>query len=547
MKEGECPVCEGKRLKQESLLVKIGSFNIADLVELTLEELGEMVDEYHNNTGVFFDACSDDDRKVAGPILKEIRSRLKNLLSVGLYYLTLNRSVNTLSGGEAQRIRLATQLSTGLTDVIYILDEPSIGLHSKDNQKLIDTLKELRDIGNTVIVVEHDTAMMEQADHIVDIGPGAGREGGEVIAEGTPQEVMENPKSLTGQYLSKKATIEPAKKPHKGNGKNITIHGATEHNLRNIDVTIPLGKFVCVTGVSGSGKSTLISRILSRALHKSFYRAKTEPGEHDKITGTDNIDKVISIDQTPIGRTPRSNPATYTGVFTAIRDLYTNVPEAKMRGYSAGMFSFNVKGGGRCEACSGEGYVRIPMQFLTDVYVECNICLGQRYNKEALDIHYRQKNIAEVLEMTIEEAARFFNDTPAIADKLNILRDVGLGYLKLGQPATNLSGGEAQRIKLATELSRRATGKTLYILDEPTTGLHYGDIKRLLHILSKLVEKGNTVLTIEHNLDVIACADWIIDMGPEGGKRGGELVAEGTPEEVMQIERSLTGHFLNMR
>ncbi|MBT4220905.1 MAG: excinuclease ABC subunit UvrA [Candidatus Magasanikbacteria bacterium] len=544
MREKICPVCEGKRLKRTSLSVFIGEHAIADVVDMTIEEAYNLFHEVNEKKGLLYKTLGAKNRKIALPIIQEVTKRLQNLMDVGLYYLTLNRSMNTLSGGEGQRIRLSTQLSTGLTDVIYILDEPSIGLHPKDNDKLIATLQRLRDLGNTVIVVEHDADTMQAADHIIDIGPGAGHDGGHVVAEGTFAQIKKNKSSITGEYLTKKRVITPPKKYRKGNGKHITIVGATEHNLKNIDVSLPLGTFMCVTGVSGSGKSTLISSILSRALSKHFYRAKAEPGAHKKITGISHIDKIISVNQSPIGRTPRSNPATYTGVFTAIRDLFTTVPEAQMRGYGAGMFSFNVKGGGRCEACSGEGYTRIPMQFLTDVFVECGECHGKRYNKEALDIHYRQKNIAEVLSMTIEEAYQFFRHIPAIGDKLNILRDVGLGYLHLGQPATTLSGGEAQRIKLATELSRRSTGKTLYILDEPTTGLHFEDIKRLLQVLQRLVDKGNTVLTIEHNLDVIKSADWVIDLGPEGGKRGGDIVAEGTPKDILKVKSSLTGKYL---
>jgi excinuclease ABC subunit A len=565
MREKECPTCDGHRLKPESLFVKVGDYSIADFVELTIEEAVEFFqtlaeqrgssrlrksrnnaenNSKNNKNSPTKLSLSKQQEAIATPIIKEIITRLNDLMKVGLYYLTLDRAFTTLSGGEAQRIRLSSQLSTGLTDVIYILDEPSIGLHSKDNDKLIDTLKTLRDLGNTVIVVEHDKPMMEAADHLIDVGPGAGEYGGEIMAEGKPAYVKKQTKSLTAGYLTGKEEIPTTKKYRKGNGKKLDILGATAFNLKNIDVSIPLGKLVCMTGVSGSGKSTLISNILSRSLSKHFYRSKAEPGTHKSIKGMSNVDKVISIDQTPIGRTPRSNPATYTGVFTAIRDIFTNVPEARMRGFTAGMFSFNVKGGGRCEACAGDGAIRIPMQFLTDVFVECSECGGRRYNKEALEIHYRGKNIADVLEMTIEEAYRFFSDISAISDKLQILRNVGLGYLHLGQPATTLSGGEAQRIKLATELSRRATGKTLYILDEPTTGLHFEDIKRLLQVLNQLVEKGNTVLIIEHNLDVIKCADWIIDLGPEGGKRGGEVVAEGTPKDVIKSKKSFTGQYL---
>ncbi len=544
MREKVCPVCNGRRLKNESLHVKVGEFSIADIVEMSVEEAGVFFKDLQNPKLKLYQQFSKSELPVALPIAKEIAKRLKDLLQVGVYYLTLDRSVNTLSGGEAQRVRLSTQLSTGLTGVIYILDEPSIGLHSRDNDKLIDTLKNLRDQGNTVIVVEHDSAMMEAADFVVDVGPGAGEYGGEILATGTAAQIKKSPKSLTGRYLTGKEKIPLPKKIHKGNGKSLEILGARAFNLKNIDVKIPLGKLLCITGVSGSGKSTLITSILGKALNKHFYRSKAEPAEHRKIKGLSNIDKVIVIDQTPIGRTPRSNPATYTGVFSAIRDLFTAVPEAKMRGYDAGKFSFNVKGGGRCEACSGEGYVRIPMQFLSDVFVECPECKGKRYNKEALEIHYRQKDIADVLDMTVEEGYRFFRDTNSIADKLQILRDVGLGYVHLGQPATTLSGGEAQRVKLATELARRATGKTLYILDEPTTGLHFEDIKKLLHVLNQLVEKGNTVLIIEHNLDVVKCADWIIDLGPEGGKKGGEVVAEGTPKDIVKVKKSLTGQYL---
>jgi excinuclease ABC subunit A len=544
MKEKKCPICEGKRLKTESLHIKINDYSIADMAEMTIEEVTNLFKEIVDLKSKFNEAFTINERKIINPIAKEINKRIKNLMQVGLYYLTLDRSVTTLSGGESQRVRLSTQLSTGLTGVIYILDEPSIGLHPKDNNKLIETLKALRDIGNTVIVVEHDATMMLSADNIIDVGPGAGEYGGEILAEGTPTQIKKNKNSITGKYLSGQAIIKTTTKPRKGHGKSIDIIGAKAFNLKNIDANIPLGKFVCVTGVSGSGKSTLINNILAKSLSKHFYRAKAEPGEHKKINGISKIDKIISIDQTPIGRTPRSNPATYTGVFTYIRDLFTSVPEAKMRGMNAGSFSFNVKGGGRCEACSGEGYVRIPMQFLSDVFIECSECEGKRYNREALEIHYRNKNISDVLQMTIEEAYRFFNDTPAIADKLQVLLDVGLDYIKLGQPATTISGGEAQRVKLATELSKRATGKTLYILDEPTTGLHFEDIKKLLQVLNKLTDKGNTVLIIEHNLDVIKSSDWVIDLGPAGGKRGGEIIAEGTPQEIAKNKESFTGKYL---
>lgn len=543
MRESVCPVCDGKRLREEALAVRIGEFTIADMVGMSIEEIVEFVGEINAGKKKGF-SFTETEKKIAEPVLKEVGIRLTDLSRVGLDYLTLDRAMNTLSGGEAQRVRLSTQLSTGLTGVMYILDEPSIGLHSRDNEKLIETLRALRDMGNTVIVVEHDEAMMEAADHLIDIGPGAGVYGGQIMAAGTVAQVKKSTKSPTAKYLTGKAEITPPKERNKGNGKHLKIEGAKAFNLKNVDVELPLGQFVCVTGVSGSGKSSLVIDILSKALSAEFHRAKAVPGAHKTISGMKNVDKVIAIDQTPIGRTPRSNPATYTGVFTVIRDLFTKVPEAELRGYDAGKFSFNVKGGGRCEACSGEGYVRIPMQFLTDVFVECQECDGKRYNKEALEIHYKGKTIADVLDMTVEEARKFFSDISAISDKLEILANVGLGYVSLGQPATTLSGGEAQRVKLATELSRRSTGKTLYILDEPTTGLHFEDIKQLLNVLQQLVRKGNTVLVIEHNLDVIKSADWIVDMGPDGGKRGGEVVAQGTPEAVAKVKESYTGQYL---
>lgn len=545
MRERVCPVCAGKRLKTESLAVRIRDMSIADMVEMNVEELLAFFGgDQKKNGSTFLAGLMKEEQTIARPLMHEITVRLNNVMDVGLYYISLDRSVGTLSGGEAQRVRLSTQLSTGLTGVIYILDEPSIGLHPNDNDKLIATLRRLCELGNTVIVVEHDASMMEAADHIIDVGPGAGMYGGEIIAEGTIAEIKKAKQSQTGQYLSGTLTIPIPKKTRKGNGKAIDIIGAKAFNLKNIDVSIPLGTLLCVTGVSGSGKSTLIIDILSRALHKKFYRAKAEPAEHKTIKGISHIDKVISIDQTPIGRTPRSNPATYTGVFTPIRDVFTAVPEANMRGMDAGQFSFNVKGGGRCEACAGQGYLTIPMQFLSDVFVECGECEGKRYNREALEIHYRSKTIADVLDMTVEEALTFFAHVPAIGDKLKILRDVGLGYIHLGQSATTLSGGEAQRIKLATELSRRSTGKTLYILDEPTTGLHFADVSRLLDVLNKLVDKGNTVLIIEHNIDIIKSADWVIDMGPAGGKKGGEVVAVGTPKEVAKQSKHATGRYL---
>lgn len=544
MHEKDCSVCNRKRLKEDSNHVKVAEFSIADMVEMSIGEALIFFKNIESKKSDFLKKLNSKEQEVAITIAKEVKRRLDHIDKVGLSYITLDRSVSTLSGGESQRVRLSTQLSAGLSGIIYILDEPSIGLHSKDNDKLIETLKSLRDSGNTVIVVEHDQAIMEAADYLIDIGPGAGEYGGEIMASGTPAQVMKDNKSMTGRYLSKKESIETPKKPRKGNGKEIIIEGAKANNLKNIDVKIPLGKLVSITGVSGSGKSTLILDILSKELAKKFYRAKDEPGIHKTIKGLNNIDKVITIDQTPIGRTPRSNPATYTGIFTLIRDLFAELPESKMQSYSAGTFSFNVKGDGRCEACGGEGYVTIPMHFLNDVYVECSECHGTRYTKDVLEIHYKDKNIAEILKMTVEESYKFFMHDKNIAEKLQILRNVGLGYLQLGQPATTLSGGEAQRIKLATELSRRSTGKTLYILDEPSTGLHFEDIKKLLHVLNQLVDKGNTVLIIEHNLDIIKSSDWIIDLGPEGGKEGGEVVAEGVLADVIKAKRSWTGKYL---
>ncbi|MBU1907270.1 MAG: excinuclease ABC subunit UvrA [Candidatus Uhrbacteria bacterium] len=542
-----CPSCEGKRLKPEILAVLIGDKSISDVVNMSIEDMAGFFEEVMKKEKKNGDNndLSEAEAMVVGRVKKEVNERLGNLLHVGLGYLMLDRSAMTLSGGEAQRVRLAAQLSSTLSGVIYILDEPSIGLHPRDNDKLIETIKSLRDLNNTVIVVEHDEAMMNAADHVIDVGPGAGEYGGEIIAEGTAAMLKKNQDSLTGQYMSGKKQIEIPKKTRRGSGKKITIHGAKAFNLKDLTVDIPLGKLVCVTGVSGSGKSSLILDILGKALSKHFYRAKAYPSEHEKITGIENIDKVVAVDQSPIGRTPRSNPATYTGVFTAIRDLYAAQPEAKMRAFDAGKFSFNVKGGGRCETCGGDGVRRIEMQFMGDVYVECSDCHGKRYNHEALEIYYKQKNISDVLNMTVEEARRFFAGEQLIFDKLNVLHDVGLGYIKLGQSATTLSGGEAQRVKLATELGRRATGRTLYILDEPTTGLHFEDIKRLLGVLHQLVDKGNTVLIIEHNLDVIKQADWILDLGPEGGSKGGELVAEGTPKDILKkAKTSFTAQYL---
>jgi len=532
-----CPTCQGQRLRPEVLAVTILDKSIMDVSSYTVDVLQNFFAELGQK-------LSEKDKKIGKQIVKEITARLKFLENVGLEYLTLGRSADTLSGGEAQRIRLATQIGSGLTGVLYILDEPSIGLHQRDNDRLLSTLMALRDLGNTVIVVEHDEETINAANWVVDIGPGAGKHGGEVVACGTPADIKKNPQSLTGRYLAGLEKIAIPGKRRAGNGKKITIYGARHHNLRNLDVDIPLGKFICITGVSGSGKSTLLNDILAKALSAYFYNAKDVPGEHKKILGLDNIDKVINIDQSPIGRTPRSNPATYTGVFTYIRDMFAETPEAKMRGYAPGRFSFNVKGG-RCEACAGDGVIQIEMHFLPDVYVACEECKGRRYNKEALDIHYKGKNIYDVLEMTVDEARIFFRNIPIIYRKLDVLSLVGLGYMHLGQSATTLSGGEAQRIKLATELARTQTGKTLYILDEPTTGLHFEDVKRLLTVLGKLVDKGNTVIVIEHNLHVIKYADWIVDLGPEGGDKGGQLVAQGTPEEVARVKKSYTGQYLS--
>lgn len=554
-----CPVCEGRRLRTEALSVTMAERTIADLVMMPLDDLeawfralgtgpkkakASKIMRVKNERKDDPLGFTERERLIVDQLSGEIQRRIKNLVEVGLNYLTLDRSAMSLSGGEAQRVRLAAQLGAELSGVIYILDEPSIGLHQRDNDKLIHTMKRLRDLGNTVIVVEHDQAVMEAADFVVDVGPGAGEYGGEIIAKGTLGDIKRNKESLTGAYLTGKRELELPAKRRSGNGKVLVVRGATAYNLKNVDFKLPLGLMACVTGVSGSGKSTLVLDILARAMSAHFYNAKDLPGPHKKIEGIQHLDKVVSVDQSPIGRTPRSNPATYTGVFTVIRDLFAGIPEAKMRGFDAGKFSFNVKGGGRCEACGGDGYVQIEMQFLPDVYVECSECHGRRYNQEALEIHWRSKNIADVLEMTVEEARRFFVDQPLIYEKLSVLHDVGLGYVKLGQPATTLSGGEAQRVKLSTELSRRATGRTLYILDEPTTGLHFEDIKRLLGVLSALVDRGNTVLVIEHNLDVIKSADWVIDMGPEGGIRGGEIIAEGTPEQVAKQKGSLTAVYL---
>jgi excinuclease ABC subunit A len=540
MIEVPCPECKGRRLKPEALSVTIDSRSIGEVVELAITDTLT----FFENVPVRRDRSPGLDPEIAGPILKEVRERLRFLVDVGLDYLTLGRAAESLSGGEAQRIRLATQIGSRLVGVLYILDEPSIGLHQRDNARLLATLEQLRDLGNTVIVVEHDEETMRAADHVIDLGPGAGKHGGEVIAVGTVDEIARNPSSITGRYLAGELSIPtPTTRRTFDARKLIRIEGAREHNLRNLDVEIPLGLFVAVTGVSGSGKSTLIEDILHRALARHFYRARVIPGEHRRITGFEHIDKVIDIDQSPIGRTPRSNPATYTGVFTPVRELFAELPEAKIRGYGPGRFSFNVKGG-RCEACQGDGLVKIEMHFLPDVYVPCDVCKGRRYNRETLEVRFRGQTISDVLEMTVDDALDFFQNQPRISQKLQTLVDVGLGYIHLGQSATTLSGGEAQRVKLATELSKRDTGRTFYILDEPTTGLHFEDVRVLLDVLHRLVDRGNTVLVIEHNLDVIKTADWIIDLGPDGGNRGGAIVAAGTPEDLAVIDASYTGRYL---
>ena len=529
-----CPTCQGKRLRPEALAVTVGGLSIHDATAMPVD------DEI-----AFFDGLTltGNQQMIAAQILKEIGSRLRFLQSVGLSYLTLSRSSGTLSGGESQRIRLATQIGSSLMGVLYILDEPSIGLHQRDNDKLLDTLRRLRDLGNTLIVVEHDEDTMRAADWLIDIGPGAGALGGQVVSAGTPQQVMADPNSLTGQYLSGKKRIEVPTHRRPGNGKWLTVRGAKENNLKNIDVSVPLGTLTCVTGVSGSGKSSLVNEIIFKRLGADLNRMKAHPGKHDAIEGEEHLDKVINIDQSPIGRTPRSNPATYTNLFNDIRDLFASLPDAKARGYGPGRFSFNTKGG-RCEACCGDGVLKIEMHFLADVYVPCEVCHGKRYNRETLEVRYKGKSIADVLEMTVDEALPFFSALPKIAARLQTLQDVGLGYVKLGQSSTTLSGGEAQRAKLATELSKRSTGRTIYILDEPTTGLHADDVKKLLAVLQRLVEAGNTVLVIEHNLDVIKCADYLIDLGPEGGIGGGTVVATGTPEQVADTPASYTGQYL---
>ena len=573
-----CPACHGARLKPEALAVTVGGHNIVQVTRLSIVLAQRFFKELEADTQALPGQASirllngngkkngdpvppdplepidpngplvgvtltERERFIARQVLKEIRARLQFLVDVGLDYLTVDRAAASLSGGEAQRIRLATQIGSGLMGVLYILDEPSIGLHQRDNARLIKTLLRLRDLGNTLLVVEHDEDTMRAADHIIDIGPGAGEHGGYVVAEGTYKDIIANTNSLTGDYLSRRKRVPLPEKRREGNGRSLVIRGARENNLKNIAVEVPLGEFVVVTGVSGSGKSTLITDILYRKLAHSLYRAHEKPGAHDSIEGVEYLDKVIDIDQSPIGRTPRSNPATYTNAFTGIRELFAQVPEARIRGYQPGRFSFNVKGG-RCEACKGEGIVKIEMNFLPDVYVPCEVCKGKRYNREALEIHYKGKNISEVLDMTVEEAMGFFANVPSIFNKMKTLYDVGLGYMRLGQPATTLSGGEAQRVKLATELARRATGRTMYILDEPTTGLHFADVDRLLQVLQRLVDAGNSIIVIEHNMEVIKCADWIIDLGPEGGDAGGQLIAQGTPEEVAGNAQSFTGYFL---
>ena len=528
-----CHECGGQRLKPEALAVTVGGKNIAEVTEMSIEKLQHFLEKLE---------LTKQQNLIGGQILKEIRARIRFLMDVGLDYLTLGRATGSLSGGEAQRIRLATQIGSGLVGVAYILDEPSIGLHQRDNDKLLGTLKHLRDLGNSVLVVEHDEDTMREADYIVDIGPGAGEHGGEVVAVGNAEEIMANPASITGAYLSGKVKI-PVPEVRKEPTGWLEIKGAKENNLKNVDVKIPLGIMTCITGVSGSGKSSLINEILYKRLARDLNRARVIPGNHKEIKGIDQLDKVIAIDQSPIGRTPRSNPATYTGVFDLIRDLFASTPDAKARGYKKGRFSFNVKGG-RCEACSGDGILKIEMHFLPDVYVPCEVCHGKRYNRETLEVKYKGKSIYDVLNMTVEEALHFFENVPSIRRKMETLYDVGLSYIRLGQPSTQLSGGEAQRIKLATELSKRSTGKTIYILDEPTTGLHFADVHKLTEILKRLSADGNTVVVIEHNLDVIKTADYIIDMGPEGGDKGGTVIAKGTPEEVAESPVSYTGKYI---
>jgi len=535
MRQVPCPACKGRRLKPVSLAVTVGGKSIADVSAMSIAECAAFLSDLR---------LSPRDAQIAERVIKEIKARLGFLLDVGLDYLTLDRPAATLAGGEAQRIRLATQIGSGLVGVLYVLDEPSIGLHQRDNQRLLDTLLKLRDMGNTLIVVEHDEDTIAAADWVVDIGPGAGEHGGQIVVSGTVQDLIACEESITGAYLSGRRRIDiPERRRPRDKKRQLVVKGAREHNLAGIDVEFPLGVFTAVTGVSGSGKSTLVNDILYNALAKELHGARTVPGRHSRITGIELVDKVVHVDQSPIGRTPRSNPATYTGVFDHVRKLFAATTEAKVRGYQPGRFSFNIKGG-RCEACAGDGTIKIEMNFLPDVYVPCEVCHGARYNRETLEVRYKGKTIADVLDMPIEEALEFFDSIPAIRSHLQTLCDVGLGYVRLGQPATTLSGGEAQRVKLAAELKRRSTGRTVYVLDEPTTGLHFEDIRRLLGVLHRLVDAGNTVIVIEHNLDVIKTADWIIDMGPEGGSRGGRVVAAGTPEEVAQVEESHTGRFL---
>jgi excinuclease ABC subunit A len=534
MSDSACPECNGKRLKPEVLAVTVGGKNIYEVTEVAVKECIKFFNKLE---------LSETHKMISNVLLKEINTRLKFLVDVGLDYLTLNRSAGTLSGGEAQRIRLATQIGSGLTGVIYILDEPSIGLHQRDNAKLLNALKNMRDLGNTLIVVEHDMETIAEADYIIDIGPGAGIHGGEVVAQGKVADLIKSERSITGKYFSKKLSIEKPEKSREMNDKFLKIYGAKQNNLKNIDVMIPLGLNVCVTGVSGSGKSSLINEILYKELAFVLNGKKIKPGEHDRIEGMNYLDKVINIDQTPIGRTPRSNPATYIGVFDYIRDIFSLTKESKARGYKKGRFSFNVKGG-RCESCNGDGIKKIEMHFLPDVYVPCEVCKGKRYNKETLEVKYNGKTIADVLQMTIEEAYYFFSSIPQIENKFRVLMEVGLGYIRVGQSSTTLSGGEAQRVKLANELSKRSTGKTMYILDEPTTGLHIDDVKKLIKIMDRLIEAGNSVVIIEHNLDVIKCADYIIDLGPEGGDLGGNIIAEGSVNEIMENDNSYTGKYL---
>ena len=534
MSQCPCPTCQGRRLKKESLAVTVGGLDIDSYCRKSVTEALDFMEKL---------VLNETQTMIASQILKEIRNRLGFLQSVGLQYLTLSREAGTLSGGESQRIRLATQIGSSLMGVLYILDEPSIGLHQRDNDKLLQTLKELRDLGNTLLVVEHDEDTMREADYIIDVGPGAGVNGGTIVAAGTPEEVMDNPASITGDYLTGRKKIPVPSERRKGSGHYLKVFGAEEHNLRRVDVAFPLGTFTCVTGVSGSGKSSLVNEILFKKLGADLNRTKTRAGKHQRIEGEEFLDKVINIDQSPIGRTPRSNPATYTNLFSDIRDLFASTPDAKSRGYGPGRFSFNTRGG-RCEACTGDGLLKIEMHFLPDIYVPCEVCKGKRYNRETLEVRYKGKNIYEVLEMTVDEALPFFENIPKIYNRLKTLEEVGLGYVKLGQPSTELSGGEAQRVKLATELSKRSTGKTIYILDEPTTGLHSADVHKLIEVLQRLVEGGNTIVVIEHNLDVIKTADHIIDLGPEGGDGGGQIVCTGTPEEVAACPGSYTGQYL---